>query len=63
MNRIQVGDYVRHRTKLLNGGVPMPVVATDGQKAKCSFFEGSESIHLEEWFDIDELTVVNFGNN
>ena len=63
MEPIKPGDYVRHKNKLLNSGMPMSVVATDGQKAKCAFFEGSEAIHREAWFDFEELIIVNFGKS
>jgi len=55
------GDFVRHKTRILNGGIPMTVIEVGGQHAKCSFICGSEGDHKEEWFSFDELVVVKYG--
>lgn len=63
---IAIGDKVRHRTRLLNGNVPMTVSKIENNQAFCDHFEPDEtgdSIHKQTWFALDELEKINFGNS
>lgn len=61
---ISIGDNVRHKTKLLNGNVPMKVSAITEHQVQCEHFEPSEdsgTIHLQSWFSVDEVEKVVYG--
>lgn len=63
---IEIGDKVRHRTRLLNGNVPMAVSKIESNQALCDHFEPDENgdtIHKQSWFPFDELEKINFGNS
>lgn len=55
------GDTVKHKTKiLLNGGLAFNILESDGDYAKCEYFDNtSEQQHVQEIFLISDLILVN----
>ena len=62
MTPIKSGDYVKHRTLFVNGGLAMNVIDVEEGKALCEYFDGAEQIHKQAWFSVDDLEVVTFGD-
>lgn len=58
-DEISVGDYVKiNNEPLLNGGLEMSVVETNGSEAKIAYFD-HEGVHCEKWISIDDLTLIH----
>lgn len=56
-----IGTYVTHKTKFLNGGMPMTVTEIYEMQAKCSYVIGFDKPEKEEWFTFVELVIVKYG--
>ncbi len=64
-NSITIGDKVRHKTKLLNGNVPMTVSDIKNDQALCDHFEPNDdggTTHKQTWFPFEELDKVIYGS-
>ena len=62
---IEIGDSVRHKTKLLNGNMPMNVCEIQNSQACCEHFEPNEeggTTHKKAWFPFVELDKVIYGS-
>ena len=59
MEKIEVGDIVKHKTiTWINGGMPFNVIKTDEDKADCAYV-GNDN-HLKTYvFDVDQLLIVH----
>lgn len=58
---INTGDKVRHKTKFLNGNVPMTVSKISDNHVLCEHFEylkDDSSINKQTWFHIDEVHKI-----
>lgn len=62
IENIEEGDYVRHTTSLVNGGLQMSVLKVEGDKALCGHFAGVQLIDTEDWFPLKDLVIVSKGN-
>jgi|GEM_PF-3600277 len=62
MAPIRSGDYVKHKSLFINGGLAMNVIEVEGSRALCEYFEGAEQIHKQTWFSVNDLEVVTFGD-
>jgi hypothetical protein len=62
---IKVGDSVRHCNPYVSGGLPISVleISTDGNTLKCSYLAGFEQIDKTDWFLVNEVTILHYGNN
>jgi hypothetical protein len=58
---IEEGDYVRHKSPLINSGLRMCVEEIDENQinARCSHFVGVDAIHKVDWFPLTDLILVN----
>ncbi|NNV53849.1 hypothetical protein [Limnovirga soli] len=61
MENIQVGDTVRHKTRILiSGGLAFNVLEVEGTKALCEFFDTDpDQTTKQEWFDISDLILIH----
>ena len=59
MYEIEVGDTVRHKTQIVNGGMTMNVLKVTEDKALCDHLEGPEAINKQTWFNISDLEIVH----
>lgn len=62
--KISVGDNVRHKTKLLNGNMPMNISELKNDQALCDHFEPNDeggTTHKQSWFPVDELDKIIYG--
>lgn len=62
---ISIGDDVKHKTKSLNGNIPMTISDIQNNHALCEHFEPNdqgEMAHEKTWIPIDELEKVSYGN-
>lgn len=53
------GDKVHHKSNKYNQGLSMEVTGLAGDKVRCEWFEGTESVHKMEWFDKTDLEIVS----
>ena len=62
--KIKEGDYARHINPIINGGLRMYVEDIDKNhiQAKCSHFVGIEAVLEADWFNIDDLILVERGD-
>ena len=63
MTIINEGDKVKHKILLISGGLAMNVLEVSDSKALCDFFEDTEMINKQAWFDFDDLEVVIYGDS
>lgn len=58
------GDYVRHKTKLLNGNMPMNISELKNDQALCNHFDPNDeggTTHKQSWFPVEELDKIIYG--
>jgi uncharacterized protein YodC (DUF2158 family) len=55
---IETGDYVRHKSRIINGGLQMTVQDVEGTNAKCTHFAGEDMIATDEWFPFEQLELI-----
>ncbi len=63
---IDTGDNVRHKTKCLNGNLPMNVSDVKNNQALCDHFEPNEeggTTHKQSWLPLEQLDKVIYGND
>ena len=63
---ILIGDEVRHKTKIINGNVPMVVSDIKNDIALCEHFQPDSeggNTHNKTWFPIIELDKVIYGTS
>ena len=56
---IREGDRVRHKTRVINGGLDMPVLEVEGDKALCSHFHPKDATLKGDWFSLNQLELVH----
>ena len=60
---VNEGDKVKHKRLFVNGGLAMSVLEITDSKALCDFFEGADIVNKQEWFDIEDLEVIIYGDS
>jgi len=59
MTSIKVGDDVHHKSNLINGGQPFPVLEMKADQAKCMIRSSDPELGLQEvWFALSDLTLA-----
>lgn len=58
MEQIEVGDKVRHKTLIVNGGLGMNVSDVTEDKTLCEYFD-ENAVHKKQWFEMKDLTITN----
>lgn len=58
MSAFKEGDKVYHKSGEFNQGLGMDVTGINGDKVRCEWFEGRESVHKMEWFDEKDVVLV-----
>jgi len=62
MTTIKEGDRVKHKNPLINGGLDMPVLEVSGGKALCSHLRAKDQVFTDDWFDLDNLILIQEGD-
>lgn len=56
---IKEGDSVRHKNPLINGGLVMPVLEVQGDKALCTHLHPKNAVFKDDWFSLDQLELIH----
>lgn len=59
---IKEGDRVKHKNPLINGGLDMPVLEVNDNKALCTHLRAKDQAFVDVWFDLENLTLHSEGN-
>lgn len=58
MNTIDLGDKVRHKFDNSYNALQMEVREIEDDKILCDYFDNTEKLMKEKWFNENELEVV-----
>lgn len=61
--QLEKGDYVKHKSKEINGGAPMSVEDLNISQVLCSHFISHNGAMKTEWFDLQEVEEVVYGED
>ncbi len=60
---MKAGDCVKYlKNTALNGG-SMNVSKVENGKVLCDYFYGSDLEHRQDWFSIEDLEIIKYGDN
>ncbi len=58
MNKIDLGDKVRHKTDNTFNALQMEVKEMEESKILCDYFDNTEKVMKEKWFNENELELI-----
>lgn len=58
MNTIDLGDKVRHKSDNSYNALQMEVREIENDKILCDYFDNTEKLMKEKWFNENELELV-----
>lgn len=58
MNTIDLGDKVRHKSDNSYNALQMEVREIEDDKILCDYFDNTEKVMKEKWFNENELELV-----